>query len=65
MNQLIPQMKAIIDQTIERTVNRTLFEFQENFSDPSDPQNSTNNEDLSGPQNPSKKIEITMNESNR
>ena len=65
MNQLTPQMKVIIDQVIERTVNKTLSEIQKGLSDSSDSQNSANNENLSRFQSPSEKIEVTMNESNR
>ena len=65
MNQFTPQMKAIIDQAIEKTVNKTLSEIQKDFLDSFDSQSSANNENLSKSQNPPKKIEVTMNESNR
>ena len=66
--QFTSQMKVIIDQIIERAVNKVLSDIQTNSSDSSDSQNSADNEgfsNLQNSQNSAKKIEITMNKSDR
>ena len=65
MDQLTSQMKTIIDQIIEKAVNKTLFEIETNLSDSFDSQNSTENENFANFQNFSKETETAMNESNR
>ena len=61
-------MKIIIDQIIEKVINKTLSDIQKDLFDSPDSQNLADNESLSDFQdfqNSAEKIEITMNESNR
>ena len=68
MNQFISQMKAVIDQIIEKAINKTLFDIQTDFPDPS---NSTGGKNLTDPkkfqnsQNSSENVENAMNELKR